>query len=368
MDIQVFFSHKATPQDQAAAGFGVEFEWDIDLTADYPHQFLKNVAKNPDLSHFFGCDTPEIKKLIEDQKFDAFMVNGWYLKSYWQAVLACRKQKIPVCVRSDSQLLTPRSPLKKILKYFIYSRIFTLFDGCLYVGKRAKTYFQYYGVNDNKLFHVPHFVNNQWFKNKTASVKAQAEQECRALKIPEKTIKLLFVGKFINKKRPQDILAAATLLKQQKIDVSVIFVGSGPLEKTLKEITEKTSFSVHFVGFKNQTQLPLYYAMADLLILPSDGGETWGLVVNEAMACGLPAIVSDDAGCMPDLIETGVTGDHFPLGDVNALAAAIKRMIPLLNTETITHAIEAKISHYSVEKAVDHTYQTVDQLQQTMRR
>jgi glycosyltransferase involved in cell wall biosynthesis len=114
---------------------------------------------------------------------------------------------------------------------------------------------------------------------------------------------------------------------------------------------------VTFAGFLNQTEIVGAYVAADCLVLPSDTGETWGLVVNEAMACGIPAIVSDQVGCGPDLVSDGVTGATFPMGDVDALA---KRLIDLSGNPSALRAMggaacERVTSHYSVERAVEGT-------------
>ena len=109
-----------------------------------------------------------------------------------------------------------------------------------------------------------------------------------------------------------------------------------------------------FEGFRNQTELPACYAAADYLVLPSDGGETWGLVVNEGMACGLPGIVSNAVGCAPDLIEEGVTGYEFPLGAVDVLAdrfIAARRIPPA----TLERALERKLAIYSVATCTANT-------------
>src|SRR5712691_13444340 len=88
-DLHVFFAHRQTAAEQA--GFGAAFDWDLDLLAGYPHTFLRNVAQNPSVNHFFGCNTPEIREIIGTKRFDAFIVTGWSLKSYWQAIRACRR-------------------------------------------------------------------------------------------------------------------------------------------------------------------------------------------------------------------------------------------------------------------------------------
>jgi len=121
--------------------------------------------------------------------------------------------------------------------------------------------------------------------------------------------------------------------------------------------------SATFAGFKNQSELPACYVAADCLVLPSDGGETWGLVVNEAMACGLPAIVSDAAGCAPDLIDEGETGFTFPVGDTTQLAG---RLAVLLEMKQRGHdfgpTLAEKTQIYSVESAVNGTLKAVDAL------
>src|SRR4051794_11061050 len=108
LDLDVYFAHRQSAEEQARAGFGVAFEWDLDLLSGYRSQYLKNVAPQPDVNRYAGCDTPEISDIIRQGKFDAFIVVGWYLKSHWQAIRACRSAGVPVLVRGDSQLLTPR--------------------------------------------------------------------------------------------------------------------------------------------------------------------------------------------------------------------------------------------------------------------
>src|SRR5262249_28311235 len=102
LEIQVFFCHKATAEEQAAAGFGVEFDWDIPLLDGYPYRFLNNIARSPSISRFNGLDTPEVADIIAQNSYDVVLVSGWNYKSAWQAIRACRKNKIPVMARSDS--------------------------------------------------------------------------------------------------------------------------------------------------------------------------------------------------------------------------------------------------------------------------
>ena len=137
-DLQVFYAMKGSPKQQAGAGFGVEFEWDIDLLTGYSHTFLNNVSRQPGTDHFHGCDTPGIDGIIPRGNFDAFVTFGWYLKSHWQAIRACRRSKVPVLARGDSQLSATDSRLKRLLKYLPYRVALRQFDGFLSVGKRNR--------------------------------------------------------------------------------------------------------------------------------------------------------------------------------------------------------------------------------------
>jgi glycosyltransferase involved in cell wall biosynthesis len=149
-------------------------------------------------------------------------------------------------------------------------------------------------------------------------------------------------------KRPQDFLQALTILGRSGIDAVGVIVGDGPLCATLQEQAASNGIPVRFVGFRNQSELPGFYAIADVMVLPSEPAETWGLVVNEAMACGTPAIVADSVGCGADLIKEGV-GAVYPMGDCGALAAALARGLSKPGDKAL---IQQVLDEYSVQGAV----------------
>ena len=154
-DLHVYYGHRQTPEQQAAAGFDVAFEWDVDLLAGYQHTFLENVARRPGVAGFFECDTPGISREIRRHRFEAFVVMGWHLKCYWQAVRACRRYRVPVMVHGDSHLRTPRSPAKRLAKEMTHRWIMRQFDGFLYVGERNREYLLHYGADPGRMFLSP---------------------------------------------------------------------------------------------------------------------------------------------------------------------------------------------------------------------
>ena len=350
MDVQVYFAHRQTPSQQAAAGFGVAFDWDVDLLSGYSHEFLRNRAVEPGVDRFFGCDTPEIAERIRRERFDAFFVTGWNLRSYWQAIAACRLAGTPVLVRGDSQLHTRRSSVQRLRNEVTHRAMLRAFDGFLVVGQRHREYLRHYGVPDRRMFDAPHFVDNATFRTRAlaaASTRAAVRAE---LGFSADAPIALFAGKLVSRKRPLDLVRAAARLSSRGREVGVLVVGSGPLEGELRDLAATTSVPAAFAGFKNQSDIPAYYAVADVLVLPSDD-ETWGLVVNEAMASGLPAVVSDAVGCSPDLVTEGLTGACFRARDVDSLADALERALPLRRSSRTQDALAARMARYSVETA-----------------
>jgi glycosyltransferase involved in cell wall biosynthesis len=340
-DLTVYFAYKPTAEQQGRSGFGIAFEWDVDLLSGYTNEFLPNVARQPTADSFWGCNTPEIAERIARGEFSAFVVPGWALWSYWQAVIACRRHGVPVFVRGDSQLGGQRGGGLRLAKEMAFGRLLRAFDGYLYVGQRNRDYLRHYGVPVERLFFSPHCVDNDAF-----SAGAERARKTGVANGAERggARRLLFVGKLSERKNPLDVLKAAALLRARGINVEVAFAGTGDLAEDLDAAARSCGVPTLFLGFVNQTELPAVYAAADLIVLPSKGTETWGLVVNEAMACGIPAVVSDAVGCGPDLVERCETGATFPLGNVGALADAVEAVLqadPSRTRASVTSCIAA---------------------------
>jgi glycosyltransferase involved in cell wall biosynthesis len=358
-ELIVYYMQDVTPEQQAKAGFGINFSWDTDLFSGYNYEYLENKASDPNVISFWGCNTPSIFKKVKQKKYDVFIVMGWYLYSYLQGILASRVNKVPLLVRGDSHLNTQRNVLKRLIKVIPYRFLMSHFSGFLIVGKYAKEYFEYYGASRSKIFNVPHFVDNQYFAIKSGEAITQINDIKRTLQINPNNRILLFVGKFVTIKRPIDVLQAAKLIMKNGINCTCLFVGAGDLEKHILSYAMNYGIDIRIVGFKNQSELPMYYAMADLLILPSES-ETWGLVVNEALACGLRVVVSSKVGCAPDLIIDNVTGIVYEKGDIKKLADAIEKLLYIKVDSTIKKQIKDKISEYSISKAIEGIDKAID--------
>ncbi len=352
IDLEVLFCHRAKPQEQADAGFNVEFNWDVPLLDGYRHRFLQNVAPQPSLKGFARLDTPEISDIVKSGKFDAVIINGWHYKSAWQAMRACWRAKTPVMVRSDSHLHTERSLPKKMAKLPVYGWFIRKVDACCAVGTWSRDYFLHYGARSDRIFMVPHVVDTDFFCAQAERLRTRQTELRHQWQLDEDAAVFLFAGKFIAKKRPLDFVRAIAGANKNGSRIMGLMVGDGPLRSACEDEVKTSGAPVRFTGFLNQSEIPTAYAAADALVLAS--GETWGLVVNEAMASGKPCLVSDRVGCGPDLIVPGQTGDIFPLGDLTALTSLLGSYAERRSyLKQMGVRAEAGASRYSIAAAVN---------------
>lgn len=322
IDLRVYYCHRASPREQSAAGFGVPFDWDVSLFGGYEHSFLENVASQPSTSGFWGMDVPGIKNKVSRDKLDALIINGWHFKGAFQAMIAGWRHDVPVLLKSDSQLLTERSPLTLAAKKLAYPRFMRRVDGFLAAGQLAKDYFLHYGAAPDRVFVVPHCVDDERIASDVSQLMGERDKIRAAWDVKAWQIVWLFVGKFTEQKRPLDFINAVAELNRRDGKSVGMMIGDGPLRQRCEEYARLHHVPVRFVGFLNQSEIVRGYTAGDALLVPS-AGETWGLVANEAMLCGLPCFVSNQVGCGPDLIHDGVTGAVFPVGDPVACAGVL---------------------------------------------
>ena len=356
VDLTVFYCMLPDTHQQGD-GFGLSFEWDIPLLEGYTYRVLENRAAQPSVTSFFGCDTPDIRRKLNDG-WDAVIVNGWVTKSCIQTLLACRRLGIPCIVRGESNNLRSRAAWKRLIHRVLLHQ----YSACLYIGQNNRQFYRDNGVPDERLFFAPYCIETERFAQACESARMRRNELRQRWGIPEDSLCFVFSGKFIPKKRPGDILSALQLLQKQHCTQQphLLMVGDGELRTELEATAKAHALPVSFTGFLNQSQLPEAYAAADCMILPSDNGETWGLVVNEAMACGLPAIISDQVGCHSDLIIEGTTGFTYPCGNPNALAMHIHSLMnnPQKNL-SMGKAAKKHITAYSYQAIVDGTLQAL---------
>lgn len=338
---------------------GMVDKWDIPLLDGYKYKFIKNYNifyRSTLPKGFFGFINPGIFFELLRDKPDLVIINGWNNFSYLLAALIAKILGYKTAIRGDNPVIheTKKSRIKIIIKKFIIGKLFTkLFDHFLYVGKYNKEYYKYYGVSEEKLVFTPHAVDNDRFRNIYNQIYFYKDEIKKELGLTVDSVIILFCGLLIDKKRPMDLLLSYEKIKKMCLgkNISLVYVGDGFLKGKMQNyIKEKQIEDVVFAGFVNQSEITKYYSVADIFVLPSTIGETWGLVVNEAMNFGLPIIVSDMVGCSGDLVDGN--GFIFKTGDLDDL---IKKLIVLIENKELRE----KMSRQSMEIIKNYSYEQI---------
>jgi len=342
---------------QQGVGFDTPFNWDIPLLIGYRWIILQNLVRCSDLDGFFGIRIP-IADLFKLEKPDAAIITGWHSLMLLQVLALCSLKGIPCIVRGESNALYKRKGWMQVLHRLILWR----FDAYLAIGKSNSEFYLQNNITAGHIFPCPYFIDNKRFQSQFETLYGKRDNLRFSWCIPSGKTCFLYVGKLISKKRIMDLLSAFRLALRYTSTIYLLIVGSGKLMDDASRFVKRHRLPVSFAGFLNQSEIAGAYIAADCLVLPSDFGETWGLVVNEAMVCRLPAIVSNRVGCAPDLIEEGRTGTLYPFGDIDALALKIVKMAASKRKlrEMGDRARKQIIENYSVEKALDGTLQALE--------
>ena len=336
---------------QQGVDFGQAFEWDVPLLEGFDWSVAGSATGMPGAG-WTGLRLRNPVRDIRAQRASVVMVLGWHYLGMAQCIRAAAKLDLPVLVRGDSNGLAPISLLSRIRNRHLLRNV----GSFAVVGTANRIYYERLGLGHKCSADVPHIVDNHFFHTNSSRGNLQREELRKSLGVPEGALCFLFAGKLQEKKRPDDLLSAMDRASARTPKpIHLLMVGAGPMERTLKRQSDTGRIPVSFAGFRNQTEMPAAYAAADCLVLPSDYGETWGLVVNEAMACGLPAIISDRVGCGLDLVTDGETGFRFRFGDVEHLAQRVAEMAMLDESERKAMGERARktvLTRFSIEQAV----------------
>lgn len=303
---KIFYTWSQTQQfEKYDPGFGRLVEWDIPLLKGYDYLFVPNISKTPGTHHFKGLINPTLNREIEEWGADAVLVFGWAFQSHLKCIRYFHGKKI-VLFRGDSTLLDDTGGVKSFIRKLFLRWVYSHIDVALYVGTNNKNYFIRNGLLQNQLVYAPHAIDNHRFQQDADKQVANALQMRHNLGFTDKDVILLFAGKLEQKKNP--FLLLRLMKKIAHPNLKLLFVGNGKLEQSLKQAAAADK-RVVFLDFQNQKVMPVIYRVADIFVLPSAGpGETWGLSLNEAMACSKPVVATDKAGGAIDLIQPDSNG------------------------------------------------------------
>lgn len=252
------------------------------------------------------------------QNWDKIVVCGYSLPTTMYAISWLRSHKIPFYMEVDGGLVRETSGAKYRFKKHLVSSA----SWWLGTGKHTTDYLVNYGAKREKVYTYP-FTSLYESDILPAPLTPEAKQQLRAeLTMPEEKI-ALYVGRFTEAKGMDALLHAAPEIDS---DTGIYFIGGEPSQAHLAFCKEKNLTNVHFIGFKKKDELLRYYQAADLLVLPTHS-DVWGLVINEAMACGLPVITTDKCVAGMELIENGVSGYIVPVKQQHPLVEAINKVL-----------------------------------------
>jgi glycosyltransferase involved in cell wall biosynthesis len=323
VEVKVYYTWgDAVLKDKYDPGFGKSIEWDIPLLEGYAYEFMKNRSADPGSHHFNGIDNPELINTLVHWKADAVMVYGWSFKSHLK-VIRYFHGKVPVLFRGDSTLLKKQNLVQHVCRTLFLKWVFRSVDFALYVGTHNKNYFIKHGLRGKQLVFAPHAIDNDRFGSDASSIIAKKNMWRNYLQINNDDIIFLYAGKLDQNKNVTLLIHAFNALNES--GTHLVIAGNGIMEDQLKNAYESIP-NIHFLPFQNQGEMPLLYDMADVFVLPSIS-ETWGLSINEAMACGNAVLVSSGCGAAIDLVHNGRNGYEFLNNNAQDLEEKMKLLV-----------------------------------------
>jgi len=327
IELTVYYcSDHAVAPDKVDPGFGVAYAWDIPLLEGYRSCFLRNYSPRASVSGFWGGINPGILKELQVRQFDAVLVMGWFYATFILAFVGAWLSRTPILIYGDSVSIGRRPWWVRVLKRMVLTSLFRTFGGFLISGTFNREFYAHYGVPASKMFPFPWAIDNETFFRQASLGRQKRAYTRKRWGIPLDKPIIVFCGKLLPRKRPMDLLQAFARLE---LDAALVYVGEGELRAELEcYVQEHNIAGVVFLGFVNQSQIPLILSACDIFCLPSTH-DPRGTVVNEAMACGLPIVVSEGVGVWGegDIVQPGVNGFVHKIGDVETLRQHLRQLV-----------------------------------------
>ena len=335
--------------------FGATFQWDTDLLSGYSPVFLSRVAEGGARDDQ-AVTTRGLADALRRAQPRAVLSVGYSPRFHSDAFRAARRARLPVLFRGET---TDHAQQRGVLKRFardtalrwLYRRCAAL----LHVGRHSREHFRRLGFDTDERHFSPYCVDTTPFRTDEAA-RAELRGPARhELGVTEDQLVIAFCGKLSPRKGPDLLLEALRQLPaSERARCVLLLVGDGEMKgELLSRAAAAPAVSLRHVGFKQQRELSAYYHATDLFVLPSRHGETWGLVVNEALHHGVPVVVSEAVGCAPDLVEPRRSGEVFASGSIAGLADALTRAARLASAAEIRARCRAKVADYTVARAAE---------------
>ncbi len=330
VDLVVAYGNDAATWDQDFRG---PHQWDIDLIGGHRNEFLTHGADPTSLEKFRGYKL--LAELIRG--CDVVVINGYATSLTAFAIAVCRTFSVPYLLRSDASTRLPH-PIFSPRHW--WPRCASQWSaGGLSVGQKNAIILKNLGIPS--IFSAPFAIDVDRFRTTASRVRLAQSEFRESFGLPDNVQVVAFAGKFIDVKRPEDLISLAVRLRGS---AHILMIGDGPKRPELQSAAQ--GLAVTFTGFLNQSEIPEALACADVMVLPSSY-EPWGLIVNEAMACGCVPVVSDQVGCAPDLVAG--LGEVYGVGDVEALAVAVERALRTARAADSPARLAERLAGFTLE-------------------
>ena len=351
IDLTVFFGADFSVRGYRDTGFGVDVKWDVPLLEGYKHEFLPSLRDNGTAGVFSPISMGLMRRFAE---FDVVWIHGYSTLNQLHGILAAKAVGVSVLLRAESWLGDrPRTGAKLFAKKLFFFALRHLVDGVLAIGTHNRRYWETYFGDEFPIFLMPYSVDNSYFQHRSREAASQRDALRAELGLEPGRPVILFASKLQTRKHCADLIEAYARMApdtgQEPLPYLVI-VGDGEERKALEKQATETGFkSIRFCGFRNQSELPRFFDLCAVFVLPSRH-EPWGLIVNEAMNAARPVIITDDVGCGPDLITQGVEGFIYPVRDIAALTLCLREVLetPETSIEMGKHAL-ARVDKWNFE-------------------
>ena len=327
IDLNVLYMSDMSVQGFHDPQFKTQVKWDVPLLGGYDHTVLGRLG-GPKVTPLLRPLVVGLRDVLRRARLDALWLHGYKHQVQLRAISAARQLRIPILVRGESN--GAEHGLKDKASAQVLRWLFRKFDAFLYIGQRNRGFYADRGVEDARLFSMPYAVDNSAFQRAAKEAAASRTELLGSLNIQAGSTVILYAAKLTSGKRPLDLLAAYRRVVSRFSPGSepyLVYVGDGEERRPLQQFIDDLGLKrVRVTGFVNQSQLPRYYDLCDVFVLPSQR-DRWGLAVNEVMNAGKAVIVTDQVGCAPDLVQEGENGFVVPVGDVSGLASRLSRLV-----------------------------------------
>lgn len=325
IELTVFFASDISLRPYFDPGFGRQIAWDIDLLSGYRHEFLPILGKDPGLSFFRPFNYGVVRRLRRG-RFDAIWCHSYARLPHLTALIVGRLMGIKVFLRDEASFISSNpTGLKRFIKVCFLNAMKPVLSGILTIGTKNREYYTALGFRPDRLFRMPYAVDNEWFTDRIAEASQKREDFRAELGLEPGRPIALFAAKLQTRKRAQDLIRAFLQIAEDPAANRpyLLIAGDGELRDEMRALAaDAPEGSIHFLGFRGQTELPPLYDLCDMFVLPSNT-EPWGLVTNEAMTAGRAIIATTEVGSAHDLVREGENGYIIEPGDIDGLASRL---------------------------------------------